>query len=94
MLFGGLCDADDERAPGRFNDIVGDDRQTIDFKNAPDLHEEPVKQAKVAAGDACDGGDGLGVGEIGFVNGETELSPMARQNEGEFVALQLSLIHI
>jgi hypothetical protein len=44
-----------------------------------------VKQAKVAASDACDRADGLGVGEIGFVNGETEFWPMARQNEGEFV---------
>ena len=32
-----------------------------------------MQQAEVAAGDPRDGGDGLGVGEIGVVKGQAEL---------------------
>lgn len=60
MLFG----ADDQGAPGGFDDVVSDDAESVDFEDALDLGEQAVQQPEVAAGDAADCGDGLGVGEV------------------------------
>ena len=46
--------------------------RSLDPHDALDLDEQAVNQAEVAAGDAPDGGDGLGVGEVG----EAELVPV------------------
>ena len=59
MLFG----ADDQGAAGGFDDFEGDCPESVDLHDAFDLGEKSVYEAEVAAGDASDGGDGLGVGE-------------------------------
>jgi hypothetical protein len=87
-----LCCANDEGAAGRVDNTVGDNRRTVDFENALDLHKQAVKEPEVAASDAGDRGDGLCIGEVGFVQCEAELAPMPGQNEGQFVALQGPLV--
>jgi len=57
----GLCVADDEGAACGLHDVAGDNRELVDLQDALDLDEQAVDQAEVAAGDAADGGDGLGV---------------------------------
>jgi hypothetical protein len=47
-----------------------------------------VKTAKVAALVPGNRGDGLGIGEVSLVEGETELAPMPGQNEAEFIVFQ------
>jgi hypothetical protein len=49
-----LCCANDEGAAGRFDNIVSDNRQAVDFENALDLHKQAVKEPEVAASDAGD----------------------------------------
>ncbi|MGA8598194.1 MAG: hypothetical protein WB676_26040 [Bryobacteraceae bacterium] len=68
--------------------IIGDDRKAVDFEDAFDLHEQAVKKAEVAARDAGNRSDCLCIGDVGFVERETELAPKPGQNEGEFIALQ------
>jgi hypothetical protein len=34
-----LCRSNDEGAAGRFDNIIRDDRQAVDFEDAFDLHE-------------------------------------------------------
>jgi hypothetical protein len=81
VLFG----ADDQGGAGGFDDFEGDGVESVDFHDAVDLGEQSVYGTEVAAGDASDGGDGLGVGEVIEVEGESEASPVAGQDEGEFV---------
>ena len=50
-----------------------------------------MDEPEVAAGDAADGGDGLCVGEVGEVQGEAELAPVAAQDEGELVVAEGSV---
>jgi hypothetical protein len=83
-----LCCSNDEGAAGRFDNIIRDDRQAVDFEDAFDLHEQAVKKAEVAAGDPGNRSDGLCIGEVSLVERETELAPMPGRNEGEFIALQ------
>jgi hypothetical protein len=47
-----------------------------------------MDESEVAAGDAADGGDGLGVGEVGQVQGQAELAPVAAQDERELVVAE------
>jgi hypothetical protein len=67
-LYGGdssaLCGADDEGAAGGLDDIGRDGGQVVDPKDTVDLDEQALHEAEVAAGDAGDSGDGLGVGEV------------------------------
>jgi hypothetical protein len=51
-----------------------------------------VDEAEVAAGDAADGGDGLGVGEVGEVQGEAEPAPVPAEDEGELVVAERSVL--
>ncbi len=48
----------------------------VDFEYAVDLGEEAFEESEVAAGDAFDGGDGLGVGEVVGVEGAAEVFPV------------------
>jgi hypothetical protein len=48
------------------------------------LREEPLDEPEVPAGDAVDGGDGLGVGEVVCGQRQAECCPVALQDEGEF----------
>ncbi len=68
--------ADDEGAAGGFDDVAGDDGEVVDLQDAFDLDEQAVNESEVAVGDAADRGDGLGVGEVGQVQGEAELAPV------------------
>ena len=81
----GLCVADDEGAAGGLHDVAGDDRELGDLQDALDLDDQAVDEAEVAAGDAADGGDRLGVGEVGEVEGEPELASVPAQDEEELV---------
>lgn len=56
--------ADDEGAASGLDDLIGDDAELVDGEDAFDLDEEPVEEVEVASGDAADGGDRLGVGEV------------------------------
>jgi len=58
-----LCVADDEGAAGGLDDVAGDDGEVIDLHDPFGLGEQPADEAEVAAGDAADRGDGLGVCE-------------------------------
>ena len=58
----------------------------------PDLDEQVMEQAEVAARDTRDRGHGLGIGEVGLVEGKPELPPVAGEHEGEFVALQGAVV--
>jgi hypothetical protein len=51
-----------------------------------------VEEAEVAAGDAADRGDGLGVGEVVEVEGQAEAAPVAGQHEGELVVGQWAVL--
>lgn len=73
--------ADDERAGGCFDDVVGDGLQLVDFENAVDLGRESFEESEVAAGDAFDGGDGLSVGEVVGVQGAAQMLPVAGEDE-------------
>jgi hypothetical protein len=56
------------------------------------LGEQALYEAKVAPGDAADGGDGLGVGEVVEAEAQAEASPVAGQDEGDFVVVQRSVL--
>ena len=73
--------AGDQGAGGSFDDVVGDGVQLVDLEDAVDLREEPFEEAEVAAGDAFDGGDGLGVGEVVRVESPAESLPVAVEDE-------------
>ena len=72
VLFG----ADDEGAAGGFDDFEGDDLESVDLHDAFDLGEQALYEAKVVPGDAADGGDGLGVGEVVEAEAQAEASPV------------------
>lgn len=71
-------------------DVAGDDRRVVDLLDALDLDEQAVDEPEVAAGDAADCGDSLGVGEVREVQGEPELAPVPAQDgpTGSFVIEQ------
>ena len=87
MLSGGLYSggADDEGAGGGFDDVVGDGVEFVDLQDPLDLGEEAFEEPEVAAGDPCDGCDGLGVGEVVGVEGLAEGSPVSLEDEQQFV---------
>jgi len=80
--------SNDEGAAGRFDNIIRDDRQAVDFKDEFDLREEAVEIAAVAARDPGNRSDGSCIGEVSLVERETGLAPMPGRNEGECIALQ------
>ncbi len=73
---------------GGLDDVAGDDGEVVDPQDAFGLYEQAVDEPEVAAGDAADGGDGLGVGEVGQVQGEAELASVAAQDERELVVAE------
>ena len=84
--------ADDEGPPCGFDDVVGDDVEVVDFEDALDLGEEALEEAEVATGDPFHGGEGLSVGEIVEVKNFAQFSPVAFENELEFVVPQGSVL--
>lgn len=80
--------AGDEGVAGGLDDVAGDDRQLVELHDAFDLHEQAVEEPEVASGDAGDGGDGLGVGEVAGVEGEAEPAPVAVEDEVELVVAE------
>ena len=79
---------DDEGASGGFDDVVSDGLQLVDLQDAFDLGEESLEEAEVAAGDAADRGDGLGVGEVVGVERLAEGAPVALEDEEQLVGAQ------
>ena len=65
--------ADDERLASGLDDFLGDCAQVVDLHDAPGLSEQSLDEAEVAAGDAGDGRDGFGVGEVVGGQGEPSL---------------------
>ncbi len=80
--------ADDEDAGCCFDDVVSDGFEFVDFEYSGYLGEEPFEEAEISAGDALDGGDGLGVG----VEGVSEAFPEAVEDEEEFVSSERSVV--
>src|SRR5690625_7115110 len=70
-------DADDESAGGGFDDVVGDGVEFVDLQDALDLGEESFQEPEVTSGDPGDGGDGLGVGEVLWVEGLSGRAPVS-----------------
>jgi hypothetical protein len=62
--------SDDQGVARSLDDVGCDDPEAVDFQDAIELSEESVQHAEVAAGDAADRGDGLGVGEVVEVEGD------------------------
>ncbi len=56
--------ADDQGLTGGFDDFPGDRAQVVDLHDALDLSEQTLDEAEVAAGDAGDGCERFGVGEV------------------------------
>lgn len=84
--------ADDEDAGSGFDDVVGDGVELVDLEDPVDLGEEPFEQAEVASGDAFDGGDCLGVGEVVRVESSAEALPVAVEDEEELLAAQCAVL--
>ena len=61
---GHLWRADDERPAGGLHHDLGDDVHMVDVEDAGDLGEQPLDEAKVAAGGPDNGGDGIRVVEL------------------------------
>ena len=61
----------------RFDHVVGDDGEVVDFHYSFDLGEEPFEEPEVAAGDTGDRGDGLSVGEVVGVEHFAKVLPVA-----------------
>jgi hypothetical protein len=76
-----LQNADDQRFTGRLDDFPGDRAQVVDLHDALDLSEQALNEAEVAAGDAGDGRDGFGVGEVIGGQREAQLGPVVLQDE-------------
>ena len=84
----GSGDTDDQGALCGFDDVVGDGVEFVDLQDPLDLGEEAFEEPEVAAGDPCDGCDGLGVGEVVGVEGLAEGSPVSLEDEQLFVLSQ------
>ena len=84
----GSGDTDDQGALCGFDDVVGDGVEFVDLQDPLDLGEEAFEEPEVAAGDPCDGCDGLGVGEVVGVEGLAEGSPVSLEDEQQFVLSQ------
>lgn len=59
-----LCDPDDKGAAGGLDHVVGDDGEFVDFHDALDLREQAMQESEIAASEAGDRSNGLGVCEI------------------------------
>ena len=68
----------------RFDHVVGDDGEFVDFHHSLNLREEAFQESEVAASDASDRGDGLCVGEVLGVEVSAEFSPLSVEDEDEF----------
>ena len=77
----GSGDADDQGAMCGFDDVVGDGVEFVDLQDALDLGEEAFKESEVPSGEAGDGGDGLGVSKVLWVEGLAEGAPVPLQDE-------------
>ena len=80
--------ADDQRLTGGFDDFPGDRAQAADLQDALDLSEQALDEAEVSAGDAGDGRDGFGVGEVVGGQGQAQLGSVVLQDEDQLVGGQ------
>ena len=75
--------ADDQRFSGGLDDFPADNAQSVDLQHAVIWVKSRWTSRKFPAGDAVDGGDGLGVGEVVCGQRQAECGPLALQDEGE-----------
>lgn len=78
--------ADHEDAGGCFDHFIGDGHQLVDLQYSGDLRKQALKQAEVTLRDALDCGDGLGIGEVIWVQSMAKSFPMSVEDEQEFLA--------
>ena len=78
----------DEDAGGRFDDVVCNGFQLVDFQDAGDLGEQSLEEPEVASGYPFDCCDGLGVGKVLGVQCLSEAFKLAVQDEEEFLAAE------
>jgi hypothetical protein len=64
-----------------FDDFPGDRAQVVDLHDALDLSEQALNEAEVATGDAGDGRDGFGVGEVIGGQSKAQLGPVVLQDK-------------
>jgi len=76
---------DDERVAGGLNYFACDGGELVDVEDPGDLGEQALHEAEVAVGDARDGGDGFGVGEVLGAEREAEALPVVGEDEEQFV---------
>lgn len=79
---------DHEDAGGGFDDVIGDGLEFVNLQDAIDLGEESFEEAEVAASDAFDRGDRLGVREALGIEGPAQAFPVAVEDEEKFVAAE------
>lgn len=75
-----------------FDDFFGDAVELLHDADARDLGKEALDEAEVAVGDAGDGYDGFGVGEVLWIDTQAELLPAVRDDEGEFFGAEISVM--
>ena len=85
MALGG---ADHQQFPGCLYHLFGEGAQFVDRHDPSDLAEQALQQPKVAAGDANDGGDGFGIGEVAEVDHQTQFLPLVLEDEVHFLFAQ------
>ncbi len=77
----GSCLADDEALAGGLHHLGGDRAELVDVQHALDMGEEALHEAEVAAGDAGDRGDRLGVGVVGRIRAQPQALPLVFEDE-------------
>ena len=84
--------ADDKDAGGGFDDVIGDGLELVDLEHSGDLGKQAFKEPEVAAGDALDRGDGLGIGEVVRVQRAAKPLPVSVEDEQEFIAAERPVV--
>ncbi|MDP9398976.1 MAG: hypothetical protein M3P96_14690 [Actinomycetota bacterium] len=83
---------DEESFAGGFDDFLGDVVEGVDLEDALDLAEQAVDEAEVAAGDAGDGGDRDGLGELVAAAGHALGVPAVGEDRGEFLGRERAVL--
>jgi hypothetical protein len=83
-----LCRTNDQALSGRFHNLPSNAAEMVDLKDTADLSKEALEQAKVAAGDPNNAGDGFTVRKISVFEPQTESLPMMGENKLHFLCTQ------
>lgn len=77
--------SDDEATGCDFDEVIGDGFEVVDLEDSGDVDDESYEEAEVAARDASDGVQALGVGEAVEAKRLAHAFPVTFKNEGESV---------